>query len=77
MEAALLSSNYVDNVMLYADPFHNYCVALIVPVHQVLEKWAQEAGIKFKDFPVLCEKTETVNEVQQSISKVCVSSFMC
>lgn len=73
VEAALLSSNYVDNVMLYADPFHNYCVALVVPVHQVLEKWAQQAGITYKDFPDLCEKAETVNEVQQSLSKVCVT----
>ncbi|KAF3445286.1 hypothetical protein FNV43_RR14981 [Rhamnella rubrinervis] len=70
VEAALLSSKYVDNVMLYADPFQNYCVALIVPVHHALEKWAQEAGIKYKDFPELCENTETVNEVQQSLSKV-------
>ena len=65
-----MSSNFVDNLMVYADPFHNYCVALIVPSHQVLEKWGQEAGIKYKDFPELCGKTETVSEVQQSLSKV-------
>lgn len=76
VEAALLSSNYVDNVMLYADPFHSYCVALVVPVHQALEKWAQEAGIQYKDFADLCEKSEAVNEVQQSFSKVCVSSLI-
>ncbi|XWS31101.1 hypothetical protein CRYUN_Cryun23aG0048700 [Craigia yunnanensis] len=35
VEAALMSSNFVDNLMVYADPFHNYCVALIVPSHQV------------------------------------------
>ncbi|KAL5581686.1 hypothetical protein UlMin_014128 [Ulmus minor] len=70
VESALMSSNYVDNIMLHADPFHNYCVALVVPVHQALEKWAQEAGIKYNDFPELCEKAEAVNEVQQSLSKV-------
>ncbi|KAA8524884.1 hypothetical protein F0562_011307 [Nyssa sinensis] len=70
VEAALMSSNYVDNIMVHADPFHNYCVALLVPSHQVLEKWAQEAGIKYKDFSELCDKGEAVNEIQQSLSKV-------
>lgn len=56
--------------MVYADPFHNYCVALIVPSQQTLEKWAQQAGIAYKDFPELCDKPETVTEVQQSLSKV-------
>ncbi|XVE72579.1 hypothetical protein DITRI_Ditri11bG0049600 [Diplodiscus trichospermus] len=70
VEAALMSSNFVDNLMVYADPLHNYCVALVVPSHQVLEKWAQEAGIKYKDFAELCGKPETVSEVQKSLSKV-------
>ncbi|XP_057461651.1 long chain acyl-CoA synthetase 8-like [Actinidia eriantha] len=70
VEAALMTSNYVDNIMVYADPFHNYCVALIVPIHQVLEKWAKESGIKYTDFPDLCEKAEAVKEVQQSLLKV-------
>lgn len=70
VESALMSSNYVDNVMLHADPFHSYCVALVVPVHQALEKWAKEAGIEFQDLSDLCEKAEAVNEVQQSLSKV-------
>ncbi|RVX08187.1 Long chain acyl-CoA synthetase 8 [Vitis vinifera] len=70
VEAALMGSNYVDNIMVYADPLHNYCVALVVPSHQVLEKWAEAAGIKYKDFSELCNKEETVGEVQQSLSKV-------
>lgn len=70
VEAALMSSNFVDNIMVYADPFHNYCVALIVPSRQDLEKWALEAGIIYEDFPELCGKAETVSEVQRSLSKV-------
>lgn len=66
-----MSSNYVENIMVYADPLHNYCVALVVPSHQVLEKWAQEAGIEFKNVSELCDKKEAINEVQQSLSKVC------
>ncbi|KAJ4827255.1 Long chain acyl-CoA synthetase 8 [Turnera subulata] len=70
IEAALLSSSYVDNIMVYADPFHTFCVALIVPSHQVLEKWAREAGINYQDFSELCNKAETVREVQRSLSEV-------
>ena len=75
VEAALMTSNYVDNIMVYADPFHNYCVALVVPIHQVLEKWAKEGGIKYTDFPDLCDKAEAVKEVQQSLLKVCFFPF--
>ncbi|MCD9640779.1 Long chain acyl-CoA synthetase 8 [Datura stramonium] len=70
VEAALLSSNYVESIMVYADPFHNYCVALVVPSRQVLEKWAQENGIQHKDFSELCDKAESVTEIKQSLSKV-------
>lgn len=59
--------------MAYADPSHNYCIALVVPARQALEKWAQEADIKYNDFSELCGKAETVTEVQQSLSKVCSS----
>lgn len=69
VEAALVSSNYVDNIMVYADPFHNFCVALVVPAQQVLETWANESGINYKDFSELCEKAEAKNEVQQSLVK--------
>ncbi|XP_059661276.1 long chain acyl-CoA synthetase 8 [Cornus florida] len=70
VEAALMSSNYVENVMVHADPFHSFCVALVVPSHQVLEKWAGEGGVNYKDISELCDKKEAVSEVQQSLSKV-------
>ncbi|KAK4429221.1 Long chain acyl-CoA synthetase 8 [Sesamum alatum] len=69
VEAALVSSKYVDNIMVYADPYHNFCVALVVPARQTLEGWANESGIKYNDFPELCEKAEAKNEVQQSLVK--------
>ncbi|XP_028753056.1 long chain acyl-CoA synthetase 8 isoform X2 [Neltuma alba] len=69
VEAALSTCSYVDSIMVYADPFHNYCVALIVPSRHPLEKWAQQAGVAHGDFPDLCDKPETVSEVQQSLSK--------
>ncbi|MQL85589.1 hypothetical protein Taro_018097 [Colocasia esculenta] len=70
VEAALISSKYMENIMIHADPFHSYCVALVVPSYQALENWAHSAGIEYKDFSDLCRKGEAVREVQQSISKV-------
>ncbi|KAI3945069.1 hypothetical protein MKW98_009873 [Papaver atlanticum] len=69
VEAALASSNYVDNIMVHADPFHSFCVALIVPSHHALESWAHGAGIEYPGFSDLCKKEETVREVQQSLLK--------
>ncbi|PAN11631.1 hypothetical protein PAHAL_2G155900 [Panicum hallii] len=69
VESALTTSNYVDSIMVYADPFHNYCVALVVPAHQALEKWAQDSGINYRDFEELCQNDQAIKEVQQSLSK--------
>ncbi|WVZ95214.1 hypothetical protein U9M48_041008 [Paspalum notatum var. saurae] len=69
VESALTTSSYVDNIMVYADPFHNYCVALVVPAHQALEKWAQSSGINYKDLEELCQNDQAIKEVQQSLSK--------
>ncbi|TVU11007.1 hypothetical protein EJB05_44565 [Eragrostis curvula] len=69
VESALTTSSYVDSIMVYADPFHNYCVALVVPARQALEKWAQNSGINYKDFGELCLNDQAIKEVQQSLSK--------
>ncbi|XP_074314020.1 long chain acyl-CoA synthetase 8-like [Silene latifolia] len=69
VEAALLTSNYVDNVMVYADPSHNYYVALIAPSHSALEKWAKESSTQYSSIPKLCNKAEAIKEVQTSLSK--------
>jgi hypothetical protein len=71
VEAALIVSPYVDNMMLHADPFHSYCVALIVVAQPVLEEWASKRGIAFTSFAELCEKEEAIKEVQASLVKVC------
>ena len=68
VEAALASSNYVDNIMVHADPYHNYCVALVVPSHN--SKTARKSGIQYKVFSELCRKDQVVTEVQLLLSKV-------
>lgn len=65
-----MSCKYVENIMVYADPYHSNCVALVVPRNSELEKWAQESGIQYKSFPELCDKAEAMKEVQASLSKV-------
>ncbi|XP_047971621.1 long chain acyl-CoA synthetase 8 isoform X2 [Salvia hispanica] len=69
VEAALSSSNFVENIMVYADPFHNFCVALVIPARHVLEGWADKSGFKYSDFAELCEMPEAMKEVQQSLAK--------
>jgi long-chain acyl-CoA synthetase len=69
VEAALSSNQYVDNIMMHADPFHSYCVALVVPSRQAIEKWAHEAGIQYSDFSELCNNSAATSEVLQSLSK--------
>ncbi|EEC67750.1 hypothetical protein OsI_35270 [Oryza sativa Indica Group] len=69
VEAALSVCPYVDNIMIHADPFHNYCVALVVVAHSELKSWASQQGITYSDVSDLCEKQETVKEVLQCLAK--------
>lgn len=66
----LAGSLYVENIMLHADPFHSYCVAIVVPAQAALEEWAKGANILYSTFPDLCSNKEAVKEVLSSISKV-------
>ncbi|KAG6516609.1 hypothetical protein ZIOFF_027078 [Zingiber officinale] len=74
VESALIVSSYVENIMLHADPFHNFCVALIVAAHNTLEDWASKQGINCTDFSDLCQKEETVKEVHGSLLKAAKQS---
>ncbi|KAK7282728.1 hypothetical protein RIF29_11731 [Crotalaria pallida] len=69
VEAALLGSPFVDNIMLHADPFHSFCVALVVVSHAALEDLASEHGVGYYDLSELCRKEETVREVLASLVK--------
>lgn len=62
--------------MLHADPFHSFCVALIVAAQHALEGWASNQGISYSDFSDLCQREETVEEVQGSLLKVSTSSIL-
>jgi long-chain acyl-CoA synthetase len=70
VEAALIVSPYVDNIMLHADPFHSYCVALVVTSQSTLEEWASKQEIPYSSFSELCSKEESAKEVHASLVKV-------
>lgn len=67
VEAALSVSPYVDNIMMHADPFHSYCVALVVAAQHAIEDWAVKNNIDFTGFSDLCQKEQTVKEVHGSL----------
>ncbi|XP_072981743.1 long chain acyl-CoA synthetase 9, chloroplastic [Typha angustifolia] len=69
VEAALSVSPYVDNIMVHADPFHSYCVALVVAAHSAIENWASNQGITYSNFSELCQRQDTVKEVLGSLQK--------
>ncbi|EMS61973.1 Long chain acyl-CoA synthetase 9, chloroplastic [Triticum urartu] len=69
VEAALAMSPYVENIMIHADPFHSYCVALVVAAQNELERWALQQGLAYTDFADLCQKQEAVVEVLESLTK--------
>ncbi|XP_024310208.1 long chain acyl-CoA synthetase 9, chloroplastic isoform X2 [Brachypodium distachyon] len=73
VEAALAMSPYVENIMVHADPFHSYCVALVVAARNELEKWALQQGVTYTDFTELCQNKEAVQEVLGSLAQVCFS----
>ncbi|CAA6667667.1 unnamed protein product [Spirodela intermedia] len=70
VEAALIASPYVDSIMVHADPFQSFCVALIVASPPALEAWAHQRGLPFADLPDLCRKREATTEVLSSLIKV-------
>ncbi|MBA0775493.1 hypothetical protein Gotri_010637 [Gossypium trilobum] len=74
VETALSICPYVDNIMLHADPFHSFCVALVVASQKMVEDWASKQGITFTDFADLCEKEETIKEVHSSLAQTAKKS---
>lgn len=70
VEAVLQASKYVENIMLHADPFHSYCVALVVASEQALEDWAESTNLAYDGFADLCSKTQAIKEVLSSLTQV-------
>ncbi|XP_047341345.1 long chain acyl-CoA synthetase 9, chloroplastic-like [Impatiens glandulifera] len=69
-ESVLMTSTFVENIMVHADPYHSYCVAVVVVSEPALEDLCSKKGIEFRDLAELCEKEEIVKEVHGSLLKV-------
>jgi long-chain acyl-CoA synthetase len=70
VESILIVSPYVENIMVHADPFHSYAVAILVVSQSALEHWAQTNGVQYDDFGKLCRSKEANKEVLLSLQKV-------
>lgn len=66
----LIASPLVDNLMMYADSFHSYAVALVVPEFDKLREMAASKGLDPTDTAGICSNTELVAEVLKSMIKV-------
>ena len=57
IETKLVVDRYVDQCVLIADQ-HKFVSALIIPNYEVLEQWARDHKIEFKDRADLCQNAE-------------------
>ncbi|CAI5516925.1 unnamed protein product [Closterium sp. Naga37s-1] len=70
VEAVLQVSSFVENVMLYADPFKTFTIALVVPSKPALAAWAKAQGVDSSDYAALCANPEAVSQVLKSLAVV-------
>ncbi|CAI5941960.1 unnamed protein product [Closterium sp. NIES-64] len=70
VEAVLQVSSFVENVMLYADPFKTFTIALVVPSKPALVAWAKAQGVDSSDYAALCANPDAVSQVLESLAEV-------
>jgi long-chain acyl-CoA synthetase len=46
LKQMMIVSPYMENIMINTNPFHNFCVALVVAAQIELQSWASQQGIK-------------------------------
>lgn len=69
IEAALMSSPYVENIMMYADPFHKFAIALVVPNKGTLKNSPAVNESPLEDPESLYKEPALLKEVQESLEK--------
>eukprot|EP00475_Leptophrys_vorax_P021252 TRINITY_DN28970_c0_g1_i2.p1 TRINITY_DN28970_c0_g1~~TRINITY_DN28970_c0_g1_i2.p1 ORF type:complete len:632 (-),score=32.28 TRINITY_DN28970_c0_g1_i2:150-1868(-) len=70
VEAVLQVSPYVENVMMYADPYKSYAIALVVPSRPHITAWASSNGIDTSEYNSICAHPDVVSEVLKSLVQV-------
>ncbi|KAK7602450.1 hypothetical protein V9T40_008039 [Parthenolecanium corni] len=69
VETQLKTCPVVDNICVYADARHDYCIALIVPNQAALQEIGEKYGFnKDTSIDILCEDTRVEREVQHQIA---------
>eukprot|EP01134_Creolimax_fragrantissima_P006852 CFRG6852T1 len=68
VESMLKAATYIDNMMVYADPFHSYCIAVVTVLPPGLNAWAEKNSIK-KEWTDLVKDPKVVAEVLASLQK--------
>ena len=46
LKQMMIVSPYMENIMINTNPFHTFCVALVVAAQIELQSWASQQGIK-------------------------------
>eukprot|EP01104_Vermistella_antarctica_P013391 TRINITY_DN4039_c0_g1_i1.p1 TRINITY_DN4039_c0_g1~~TRINITY_DN4039_c0_g1_i1.p1 ORF type:complete len:751 (-),score=233.67 TRINITY_DN4039_c0_g1_i1:84-2207(-) len=71
LEAVFKNSRFVENVLVYADSFHDHCVAIVQPNEVRLLDWAKAEGHKNQnDFGLLCDDPAICKLVLEDLNQV-------
>ncbi|MCK5520227.1 MAG: AMP-binding protein, partial [Candidatus Marinimicrobia bacterium] len=57
IENKLIASRYIDQIVVIGDR-RNFLIAVVVPAIEVVEKWAKDQGLQYKDITDLTKKPE-------------------
>ncbi|KNC74611.1 hypothetical protein SARC_12846 [Sphaeroforma arctica JP610] len=66
VESMLASAKFIDNLMVYADPFHSYCVVLVTVQPSTVSAWAASNGIE-KEWSELCKDPQLKADVLKTL----------
>jgi len=69
VEGLLIQNKYVEQINVIGDR-RKYCTALIVPSFPILEEYAKENGIDFKDHKELVENPKIVKLLEGAVAEV-------
>ena len=69
VEATLKACALVDNIMVHADPAHNYCVAIVAPDAAALRGIAEELNCSDLGYADQCSQPEVTEHVLRALQK--------
>eukprot|EP00128_Syssomonas_multiformis_P014065 Colp12_sorted_trinity150504_noHs@1473 len=70
IEAILKGCPLIDNICIYADGFHSYCIALAVPNHIRVERFCQAQGIDTSNWEAAIKDPRVNKEILSGLQAV-------